>query len=145
MEAGLKRLTGLHSFGANKITYEPDGLTTLLRRPRSSRRRPEDRLTGSELVLCPDTCRWRHNANKRRSGAVWCSSTILSATSFLVVHCTSHFTDCSSHHRRLSFLCCRDLSLEQPPGSSPFFRITGPVPKVTENGTIRAILFRLTY
>jgi len=32
------------------------------------------------------------------------------------------------------------LSLEQPPGSSPFFGIFGSVPKVTENGTIFAIL-----
>ena len=38
------------------------------------------------------------------------------------------------------FLCCRDFSLEQPSGSSPFFSISGPVPKVTENGTFRAIL-----
>jgi len=68
-----------------------------------------------------------------------------SVTSLFVVHCTSHFTDGSSHHRRQSFLCCRDFSLEQPPGSSPFFSISGLVPKVTENGTIRAILFRLTY
>jgi len=30
--------------------------------------------------------------------------------------------------------------LEQPSGSSPFFSISGPVPKVTENGTFRAIL-----
>jgi len=45
------------------------------------------------------------------------------------------------HHRwQPGFLCCRDFSLEQPSGSSPFFSISGPVPKVTENGTFRAIL-----
>jgi len=64
------------------------------------------------------------------------------ATSLIrIVHRFSHFTDCSSHHRRQSFLWCRDLSPEQPQGSSLFFSISGPVPKVTEDGTIHAILF----
>ena len=42
------------------------------------------------------------------------------------------------------FYCCYDISLEQLAGSSPFFGISGAVQKVAEDGTVYAILYRLT-
>ena len=65
-------------------------------------------------------------------------------------HCAAHvsdhhFSDQSNYHRRQSiFCCCYDISLEQLAGSSPFFGISGAVQKVAEDGTVYAILYRLT-
>jgi len=66
----------------------------------------------------------------------------VSLMSLLVVHSTSHFTDCLSHRRRRSILCCHDLLVSWK--QSVLRHRSGPVPKVNYSCSPKTVKSEVT-